>query len=134
MSQYTIRQEIESKLKSWADSQYPKLPIAFENVSFEKPTSDWLELVFMPSVTINPTVAASRATLYGMFQINIYTKQDTGTKRSEQLAESIIKLFPVVPKTGTVSIEQTGSVMNPLYDSQWRILPLRFRYRQEQNI
>lgn len=131
MTQQTVRQEIESKLKEWAAAKYPTLPIAFENVSFTKPDGDWIQIVFIPATTVNNNVAASRATLYGLFQINIYTKNDTGTKKSEMLAQSLIDLFPVVPKVGTVSIEQTGSIMNPMYDAQWRVTPVRFRYRQE---
>ena len=110
------------------------IPVAYENVTFVKPSTTFIELYIIPATTVNPTVAAKRATLYGMIQFNIYCKSGEGSKKSEDLAQEIIDLFPVVPKVGTVSIEQTGSIMNPLYDSQWRVLPVRIRYRQEQQL
>ncbi len=78
-------------------------------------------------------MSAARKTLTGLIQFNIYTKEGGGTKKSEELAQALIDLFPVVPKTGTgtVSIEQTGSIMNTLYEAQWLVTPVRFRYRQE---
>lgn len=132
MTQGTLRKEIEDKVAAWATTK--NIPIAYENITFTKPTTTWIELYIIPATTVNPTVNAKRATLYGMIQFNIYTKSGEGSKKSEDLAQELIDLFPVVPKTGTVSIEQTGSIMNPLYDSQWRVLPVRIRYRQEQQL
>ncbi len=85
----------------------------------------------IPATTVNQTVSAARKTLTGLIQFNIYTKEGVGTKKSEELAQALLDLFPVVPKTGTVSIEQTGSIMNTLYEAQWLVTPVRFRYRQE---
>ena len=129
MTQRTLRKEIEDKVASWAISK--NIKIAYENVPFTKPDSTFVELYIIPATTVNPTVDAKRATQYGVIQFNIYCKAGEGTKKSEDLAQELIQLFPVVPKSGTVSIEQTGSIMAPLYDAQWRVLPVRFRYRQE---
>ena len=134
MTQRALRKEIEDKAAAWAASKSPVIKIAYENVTFVKPDSTFIELYIIPATTVNPTVAAKRATHYGMIQFNIYCKSGEGTKKSEDLAQELIDLFPVVPKVGTVSIEQTGSIMNPLYDSQWRVLPVRIRYRQEQQL
>ncbi len=130
MTQRTLRKEIEDKVAAWAATK--SIPIAYENVTFVKPSTTFVELYIIPATTVNHTVAAKRATQYGIIQFNIYCKSGEGTKKSEDLAQELIDLFPVVPKVGTVSIEQTGSIMNPLYDSQWRVLPVRIRYRQEQ--
>ena len=132
MTQRTLRKEIEDKVASWAATK--SIPIAYENVTFVKPTTTFIELYIIPATTVNPTVNAKRTTLYGMIQFNIYCKSGEGSKKSEDLAQELIDLFPVVPKIGTVSIEQTGSIMNPLYDSQWRVLPVRISYRQEQQL
>lgn len=131
MTQRTVRNELETKIKNWANSHNPVIPIAFENVPFTKPDGTFIEVYLIPATTVNTTVAASRATLLGTLQCNIYTKAGVGTKLSEDLAQELINLLPVVPKTGTVSIEQTGYTMNSLMDAQWRVLPVRFRYRQE---
>ena len=136
MTQRTIRSEVEAKVKAWAAAQSPAIPIAYENVTFTKPSptddnSRFIELYIIPATTVNQTVNAARKTLTGLIQFNIYTVAGVGTKKSEELAQALIDLFPVVPKTGSVSIEQTGSIMNTLYDAQWLVTPVRFRYRQE---
>ena len=132
MTQRTLRKEIEDKVAAWAATK--SIPIAYENVTFVKPSTTFIELYIIPATTVNHTVAAKRATLYGIVQFNIYCKSGEGTKKSEDIAQELIDLFPVVPKVGTVSIEQTGKIMNSFYDSQWRVLPVSFRYRQEQQL
>jgi hypothetical protein len=131
MTQRTIRLEVEAKVKAWAAAQSPAIPIAYENAAFAKTDTTFIELYIIPATTVNQTVSAARKTLTGLIQFNIYTKEGVGTKKSEELAQALIDLFPVVPKTGTVSIEQTGSIMNTLYEAQWLVTPVRFRYRQE---
>jgi hypothetical protein len=131
MTQRTIRLEVEAKVKAWAAAQSPAIPIAYENVAFTKPDTTFIELYIIPATTVNQTVSAARKTLTGLIQFNIYTKEGVGTKKSEEIAQALIDLFPVVPKAGTVSIEQTGSIMNTLYQAQWLVTPVRFRYRQE---
>lgn len=132
MTQRTVRQEVTDKLKVWAASKSPAIKIAFENISFTKPTTPWVELLIIPVTTQNNDITASRSTLYGMIQINIFTPINTGTAEAEDLAQELLALYPVVPKTGTVSIEQTGSILRPSIEAQWRVTPIRFNYRQEQ--
>jgi hypothetical protein len=131
MTQRTIRLEVEAKVKAWAAAQSPAIPIAYENMPYTKTDATFIELYIIPATTVNQTVSAARKTLTGLIQFNIYTKEGVGTKKSEEIAQALIDLFPVVPKTGTVSIEQTGSIMNTLYQAQWLVTPVRFRYRQE---
>jgi len=132
MTQLTIRKELEDKIIAFAASQVPPLKVAFEGVSFEKPNEPaFLEVYRIPHATRNNYIDGIHKTLYGMLHINVYTKDGNGTKLSETIAEKLISLFPVIPKTGTVSIEQTGSIQNPVTTAQWRVLPVRFNYRQE---
>jgi hypothetical protein len=132
----TLRSELEVRLEDWASSQDPAIPIAWEGVSFVRPegveeTTAYLQPFLMPALTVNPTVDGTRSRLTGIFQINIWTRENFGSAYGEEIAESLINLYPVVPKTGTVSIEQTPSVTQALYDAGWRIVPLTIRYRQE---
>jgi len=131
MTIQVVRKEITDKLKTWAAAQSTPLKIAIEGVPFEKPSDPWLELFVMPSTTVDSNVGVKRATLYGFFQINIYTKDGEGTKKAEDIAQALITLYPVIPKLSTVSIEQTGSILNHYQDAQWRVTPVRIRYRQE---
>ena len=131
MTQRTLRKEIEDKVRAWANSQSPAIKIAYENVPFEKTDDTFIQLYIIPAASVNSTVDAKRVTLLGILQFNIFTKAGEGTKKSEDLAQALIDLFPVFPKIGTVSIESSGYIMSPLYDAQWRVTPVRFNYRQE---
>lgn len=131
MTQRTIRLELEAKTKTWATGKTPQIQIAYENVDFVKPDGTWVQMFLIPALTANNTVDTIRKTYYGMVQFNIYTKINKGTKEAEELAQELINLFPVIPKVGTVSIEQTGSILNTFVDSIWRVTPVRIHYRQE---
>lgn len=133
MTTATIRSYFEGKLKTFADAQSPVVPIAFENAAFTKPTSGlFLECFIMPSTTINPSTDAVRKREVGICQVNCWSLQGIGTKAGMALAQSIVDLFPVVPK-GTVSIESTPSVERGMLDQQsgWFIIPVVITYRYE---
>lgn len=129
----TIRSELEARIITWADAQSPKIPVALENVSFTKPTiGGYLETFFLASVTVNPDVEASRERETGILQVNCCVPQGNGTKAANELVAAIITLFPVLPKTGTVSIEHPPQKSNglPRDDGFW-IVPISISYRQE---
>lgn len=128
----SIRSELEGRLKSWADSQLPKIPIAFEGFALNKPSSGlFLQPFLLPAMTQNPTVDANRTRELGIFHVNCWGLDGQGLGRVDDLANEIIKLFPVLPKVGTVSIERTPSKHQPMYDSGWVIIPVVVYYRKE---
>lgn len=135
MSNSIIRSELESRLKTWADAQTPKIPIAFENVAFTKPTTGvFMEAFLLPNITLNPEVSANRKRLIGIFQINCWAKSGNGMKTVEQLAQNVIDLFPVMPKSNVVSIEETPNAEKHLLDSTgWVVVPVTIKYRAEFN-
>jgi hypothetical protein len=65
--------------------------------------------------------------------VNIWYPVDgTGSGGREQIAEALTLAFPLVPKTGTVSIEATPHVARPLGDiAGWIITPVTITYRYE---
>lgn len=133
MSNTVIRTELETRLKQWADAQVPKIPISFEGVPFTKPTSGvFLEAVLIPNVTLDTDVSASGKRRLGLFQVNCWAKSGKGMREVETLAQSVIDLFPILPKTGTVSIESTPFADQPLDDpAGWIIVPVLIQYRYE---
>lgn len=132
----STRSELESKLSTFAAAQIPPLPIAFESQSFTPPsqTADnlWLECYLMPGPTISATVSADTNRERGIWCVNVWRPSNKGVGKLETVAEQIIKLFPVIPKTGTVSIEQPGSKskINITADG-WACISLTFQYRVE---
>lgn len=127
----SLRIEVENKIKTWANSKNPVIPISYESVPFTKPDTTWIEVFIIPAMTDNTTLSTQRKTLKGIIQINLYTKDGVGTKLSETLAEEIINILPATTKSSNLSIEKTGYIMSSLKDAQWKVTPIRFEYRQE---
>jgi hypothetical protein len=129
----TIRQELETILATFAAAQIPPIPVAWEGIDFIKPTDgQWLEMYLLSANTISSDVAASRIRERGTLSVIAWSKSGEGTRKIELLVEQISKLFPVVPKVGTVSIEAPGnSGRITLDNSGWICLPITFPYRQE---
>lgn len=130
----SIRSELETILINWCQSQSPPIKIALENVPFIKPpaTEVYLEVYFLTSATVAPDVAATRERERGVMQINICSPQSIGSSKSDEVAQFIKQLYPIVPKSGTVSIEKPINVMQGMarIDGTW-VVGLRITYRQE---
>jgi hypothetical protein len=128
-----IRSELEIKLLNWAASQVPPVPVSLENVAFNKPSISnvFVEAFFMPTMTTNPTVDGLRKRDIGIFQVNCFAPIGKGMGQVESLAASIVNLYPVIPKTGNVSVEQTPNSAKPYEDTNWIVIPVTVKFRYE---
>jgi hypothetical protein len=127
----SIRSELESKLTTYAQAN--NLPVAWENAPFHKPTSGaWLECFLINNFTTERNVAATRFAAYGIFQVNVWFPEGKGMALGESIAYAIRDLYPIVPKTGTVSIEKTPTLAPTMASDGWRIIPVSIYWRQEQ--
>lgn len=110
------------------------IPVAFEEVAFEKPDPPalHLECTLHPAYTKDVTVDGSRQRETGVFKVNVWGPTGQGTGDVEGLAIEVVKAFPLVPKVGSVSIEETpqrGSVIKDV--PGWLIVPVTISYRYE---
>lgn len=129
----SLRSEIETKLAAFAASQTPPIPVAYENKKFTKPSDGfYMEVVFLNSKPISNNLSASGVRMYGKFQISCYGKLGVGMSSIEALAQSIVDLYPVIPKTGTVSIEQPLSAGQGIVVDNFICIPITGNYRVEQ--
>lgn len=133
MSNVTIRAELEARLQTWADAQNRQIPIAFEGWAFNKEEHTlFLEPLLAPVVTLDRELSATRKTRLGIFSVNIWAKSGNGMRTIETMAQSIVELFPILPKQGTVSIEATPHAGDTYPDpSGWMVLPVTIQYRHE---
>lgn len=128
----SARSEIETRINEWARAQSPAIPVAFQNVKFTKPVSGpYLEVVLLGDNSTNRNLAADGIRTYGMFQVNVYAPVNAGMGQVEALAKSIVDLFPVIPKTGTVSIEAPLNTSGSTVIDAFVCIPVRARYRIE---
>jgi hypothetical protein len=128
----TVRQELETRLATFASSQSPPLKVAFEDLPFTKPTTPYLECFIAKSNTLTVTVDANRTRELGVMQVNVWTPTGKGAGVGEVIADKIIAAFPVIPIVGTVCIVSPASFSRAIIDeSGWRILPITIMYRHE---
>lgn len=129
----SVRQELESRLAAFAAAQSPPLAVAWEGISFTRPTgSPWLECFLISSNTISATVDATRNRERGSLSINVWYPSGVGVGKADSLAASLVKTFPVIPKQGSVSIEQPGNTSKVMYDiAGWICINVNLPYRVE---
>lgn len=131
MSNSIVRQALESRLAAYAQAN--GIPVAYENDDFTKPTSGiWLECFLIPNLTLNRETTASHTRLLGLFQVNVWGRKGEGSADTEAAADAVAALFPVVPKTGVISIEKPPHVGRALLDdSGWTARPVLMSYRYD---
>lgn len=127
----STRSEMEIKLINWAAAQVPPVQVAIEGVPFVRGTTPFIQVFFLNSSNINPTLSGTRTRTRGILQVNCWVKDGKGPKVIEDIAEAIVALFPVVPKIGSVSVEQTPNISQLLTDEDWKIAPVQIKYRTE---
>ena len=127
----TIRSEIETRLATWAAAQTPKVPVAYENVDFSKPkTGGYVEIYMLDSAIKNRNLVAGQR-ITGKFQINVYMPLGSGMGDIEARADAIAALYPVLPKIGTVSMEQPLDGRAAFIVEDFMCIPMTGRYRVE---
>lgn len=126
------RSELTVRLAALAASL--SVPVSYENVAFTKPLNNgpFLEMFIVPAYTKDVTVDGTRQRLTGFMQCNVWCPQGKGTKQGEDIANAIVSAFPVVPKTGAVSVEATPTIKQAVLDtSGYRIIPVCVEFRME---
>ena len=129
-----IRSELETRLQAFANSYTPALAVAWEGVAFDrsKQTTPWLQPVLTSSNTINVTTDGLRIRILGNFMVNVWCPDNKGSKTNDDISSALVSAFPIVPKTGNVSVEQTPNSSQAIVDaSGWRITPVTIKYRYE---
>lgn len=125
----TIRSEIESRLAAFAKTK--NIPVAYENVSFTKPTDGpYLEVFLLDTAARSRNLSADKR-VTGMFQVNCYAPIGKGMAAIEALVDGVINTYPVLPKEGTVSIEAPLSASQGMPVDGFMCVPVTGRYRVE---
>jgi hypothetical protein len=137
MSDRLIRAAFESRLNTWANARTPKLPIAFEDVSFTPPTGGgtYLQAYLLPANVDSTDLEGVHRLYQGVFQINVVTAAGSGRGAASAIADELSALF-----SNNLMIMQSGLpvfVMTPLSTAAaiagdtTTSLPTSFRYRAD---
>jgi Bacteriophage related domain of unknown function len=129
----SIRSELEIRLANFAAAQTPPIPVSWEGVPFVAPTSGpYIQAMMLGSTNMCPTVDGTRVRVRGNFQINVVVHDGTGSKAVEDLTDAIVALYPILPKTGKVSIESPPQTGAAILIVDKRYIPITVSYRVEQ--
>lgn len=128
----SARSEIETTLANFLAAQTVVIPVAWEGVPFTKPTSGiWLQPFMVSNSPMCANMGAQRFRTFGIYQINVFFKDGEGSGKIETFANQIAALYPVFPKSGTVSFDKPTNAQTPYTDTDWRVIPIRLQYRTE---
>lgn len=128
----SVRSELETRLAVWAAAQQPPILVAYEGVPFTPPTSgSYLQPFLLANTVTNITVDGKRIRTRGNFQINCWTKDGTGSKIIEDLANTVSLLYTVLPIIGTVRIVSNPQTSAAFTNADWRVISITIPYRQE---
>ena len=128
----TIRSELETRLATYAATHNPIIPIAWEGLPFTPPTSGvFLQPIMLRSNRVSPSVDASSVRVRGDFQVNVVVRDGVGSALADTIAEEVMALYPIIPKIGTVSVEQPPQKSSAILLLDKRIIAVTVNYRQE---
>jgi pyruvate/2-oxoglutarate/acetoin dehydrogenase E1 component len=128
----SIRSELETRLKTFADAQIPPIPVAWEGQPFTPPANGaFFEVKMLASTRVAHSISAENVRTRGNFQVNVVVRDGVGSKVADDLAESVIALYPMLPKTGTVSVEQPPQKSAAILSLDKRVIAVTVNYRQE---
>lgn len=130
MSNLAIRSELEQKLQAWG-IENPDVDVVLEGESYIKADKPFLESFLIPAPTRDVTVDGKRQRYLGLFQINVWIKDNLGTGLADRIVDSLVAYFPIVPKTGRVSVEKTPSASRYILEDGYRVTPITIQYRYE---
>lgn len=103
MSTESFREVVSGHFASQWVSQYPLVPISFENVKFAQPTDTaWVNFIIVPGDRFATAIGqnAGRRQM-GVLNIAVMVPQDTGSKASNEMVDHIVSIFEDLKLTVT---------------------------------
>lgn len=138
MTMPRIRQLLETRLNTWAAARNPALPIAWQNKTFDPPSSgSYLRAFILPAPTDSDDLKGDHRKYTGVFQVSVVAPRDTGPGAAESIAEEIAALFPM-SQTLTIaspafSLQMTSpmQIARGIDDADKHVVPVSAQYRAD---
>ena len=126
----TIRSELETKLATYATSK--GYPVAWEGFPFTPPNNGvFLQPILLAPFSVCPTLDGIRTRTRGIFQVNVIIKDGVGSKDLESVVADIVALYPILPKSGEVSVEEPAQRSAAILLLDKRMISVSINYRHE---
>lgn len=125
MSDEIITKALQTRLKSFADAQTPKLSIAYEGVSFTPDaTKPHLAEFTLPANTDNPSMGRSHSRYSGIYQVDVDVPATSGPVALRKLANAVAAHFSrgqSLTHTSTIVFVTNTPSIGPLMPDGGRI-------------
>lgn len=110
MTNQEVRGAFSTVLKTFADAN--NISVAWENAKFETPSSDvlYLRATLLPANDLNMSLCYNTENKAGVFQIDIFSPVNIGTKTASDLAEQIKALYPQGSRVGVNGVRVTQPI------------------------
>jgi len=136
MSHKIIRSLLEARLKAWAGSRTPALPIAYQNVPFTPRNGEtYLRAFLIPAGIVSNDLAGVHRLYTGVFQITIVTPTGNGPSGAETIADELAALYPLndrLVRNGLTALIMTPVEPGPEQTEDAAFaLPVSFQYRAD---
>lgn len=95
MSDSLVRAAFETRIAAWAAAQTPKLPVAYQNVTFDPPVGAYVRCWVLPNQTQCLTVDGSHRERRGIFQVDLCMPMNAGSAGVQSLLASLDAAFPL---------------------------------------
>ena len=125
----SIRSEIETRFKTWADAN-SVIPV-FETQNYTRTNVPYCEFRLVSRIGVATGLAYATHRVAGIAQFNICVKLGTGTKITEDLVESLKKAFPVAPKIGNIYIDKPVDVQPIFIQDDWQCVLVSVYFHSE---
>lgn len=130
MSFIRVRKMLETRLKTWADTQ--SLPVAWENHPYDPPDTMYLKAFILPNHTGSQDLLGDHRLYSGVFQVTVVGQRDTGPNAAEAVAALLDAEYPVnltLTDSGTVLRIISPMSIGPADQSERYALPVSCSYR-----
>lgn len=133
MSEALIRQNIETRLKAWADGL--SLQTVFENVQTTPPASLYLRGTLLPAPTEDESLAGTLPSYSGVYQIDVVGLAGVGSKAVDDAVAGLRTVFVNANRqllTGLTLVQTSPlQVSQGLPEDGRYLVPTRLSYRAD---
>lgn len=132
MSQAIIRQALETKLATWAGTQNPVIPVAWENVPFSPPATRYVRSNLIPAPTLSQTLEKTHVRYSGIYQVTLVMPNNSGPSAADTLVDSLRGAFTpatLIQQSGIkIYIIEPASPAAALQEADRYLIPVSIQY------
>lgn len=136
MSNKTIRNLFENRLKAWAAARIPAIRVAYQDAPFTPNSGEtYLECFQLPATTDSQDLAGEHKLYQGVWQVTIVKPAGTGLVAAGGIEDELAALFPnnleLTSGAFSVFVRSPMSAAPALVGTPYTRVPVSCQYRAD---